>query len=516
MQTADSGLYSLVNSSRMDKSPGIDIVWFKRDLRLRDHAPLQAAIEAGRGLANRRLLLLYCFEPSVMADPNYDERHWRFVHESLADLNKQLATMAGESIPTPGTSALTIRIFHREVVDVLRALQTQFAIHTIYSHQETGLKVTYDRDKAVTRFCREQGIAWSEFESNGVRRGLKSSAGWQRDWLQTMQAAQHQPDLTHGKPAHLPTDWFAAERGPDLPANWQEANPLFQPGGERNGHRYLTSFLDERIRFYEDSISKPLESRRGCSRLSPYLAWGCLSARQVYQQYSYALQLPAPKAAGQIRGSALFINRLRLQSYFTELFERNERIEFVNKNPDFDRIEKQINTDQLIAWQDGQTGYPLIDACMRCLRQTGYLNFRMRALVTSFLTHHLFQHWQAGGWHLARQFTDFEPGIHYSQLQLQSGILGSDRQPVRIYNPVKQSKEHDPEGVFIKQWIPELAVCPTAYIHEPWMIPLEEQAAIHLHIGIDYPPPIIDIKTTGRHARTQLYQPRQSNKDNAR
>jgi deoxyribodipyrimidine photo-lyase len=152
---------------------------------------------------------------------------------------------------------------------------------------------------------------------------------------------------------------------------------------------------------------------------------------------------------------------------------------------------------------------------MRCLGQTGYLNFRMRALVTSFLTHHLFQHWQAGGWHLARQFTDFEPGIHYSQLQLQSGILASDRQPVRIYNPVKQSKEHDPEGVFIKQWIPELAACPTAYIHEPWTIPLEEQAAIHLRIGIDYPVPIIDIKTTSRHARTQLYQPRQSNKNKA-
>lgn len=497
----------------MDKRPGIDIVWFKRDLRLRDHAPLQAALEAGRGLADRRLLLLYCFEPSVMADPNYDERHWRFVQESLADLNKQLSRVVVANTTTRDTGAPAIWVFQREVVDVLTALQTRFAIQTIYSHQETGLKVTYDRDKAVARFCREQGITWSECQSNGVRRGLKSSAGWQRDWLQTMQAEQHQPDMTQWHPAPLPADWFAAERGPDLPASWQVANPLFQPGGERNGHRYLTSFLDERIRFYEASISKPLESRRGCSRLSPYLAWGCLSARQVYQQYSYALQQPEPNAAGQIHGSTLFINRLRLQSYFTELFERNERIEFVNKNPDFDRIEKQVSTDQLTAWQDGQTGYPLIDACMRCLRQTGYLNFRMRALVTSFLTHHLFQHWQAGGWHLARQFTDFEPGIHYSQLQLQSGILASDRQPVRIYNPVKQSKEHDPDGVFIRQWLPELAACPTVYIHEPWTMPVAEQDAIHVHIGIDYPAPIVDIKATGQHARTQLYQPRQRSKN---
>lgn len=172
----------------MDKRPGIDIVWFKRDLRLRDHAPLQAALEAGRESANRKLLLLYCFEPSVMADPNYDERHWRFVNESLADLNKQLSRVVIADTTTRDTGAPAIWVFQREVVDVLTALQTRFAIQTIYSHQETGLKVTYDRDKAVARFCREQGITWSECQSNGVRRGLKSSAGWQRDWLQTMQA----------------------------------------------------------------------------------------------------------------------------------------------------------------------------------------------------------------------------------------------------------------------------------------------------------------------------------------
>ncbi|GAB2564152.1 cryptochrome/deoxyribodipyrimidine photo-lyase family protein [Spirosoma aerophilum] len=513
----------------MSNRPIIDLVWFKRDLRLRDHAPLRAAIARGQCTPKRPLLLLYCFEPSVMADPNYDLRHWRFVYECLADIHQQLAALpepttaqaetehlVHEWLPfefddqpeetPPETGLPTVWVFHREVLDVLTAIQQQFTIGTIYSHEETGLAVTYNRDKAVAVFCRQQGIVWHEFPSNGVIRRLKNRDTWAADWQQTMQAPQQHPDLTRWYPANVSPAWFDTERGADLPGAWQVPNSQFQPGGEHKGHRYLTSFLTERIGQYGAAISKPLESRRGCSRLSPYLAWGCLSIRQVYQAQRQAARDLA--LAGSGRQFAAFASRLRWHCHFIQKFEGEERMEFENVNRAFDALPKQVNPEHYAAWRDGRTGFPLVDACMRCLTVTGYLNFRMRAMLTSFLTHHLFQHWQEGGWHMARLYTDFEPGIHYAQLQMQLGMTGTNT--IRIYNPVKQSQDHDPKGVFIRQWVPELTNCPLAYLHHPWTMPPLEQAMAHFQVGIDYPAPIIDATLTARQARIRLHAPRQS------
>ncbi|RYF72867.1 MAG: deoxyribodipyrimidine photo-lyase [Cytophagaceae bacterium] len=502
--------------------PSIHVLWFKRDLRLRDHLPLQEAVRSGKPV-----LLLYCSEPSVMADPNYDVRHWRFVTECLADLNRQLPKLVSEPKPSqvrthewlpfefddepltdnvPEAGLPIVWLFHREVVDVLGTLQQQFTIDTIFSHEETGLKITYDRDKAVAQFCRDQGITWREYQSNGVIRRLKNRDTWADDWQQTMRAPQQHPDLTRWLPANVPADWYQAERGPDLPAAWHVPDPSFQPGGEQNAFRYMDSFLTERIALYAKSISKPLESRRGCSRVSPYLAWGCLSIRQVFQAQLQAAKNPVQPGLG--RQFSAFASRLRWHCHFIQKFESEDRIEFENVNRAFDALAKNENSAQYMAWQDGFTGYPMVDACMRCLNATGYINFRMRAMLMSFLSHHLLQHWKEGALHMARMYTDFEPGIHYAQIQMQSGMTGTNT--VRIYNPVKQSQEHDPNGVFIKQWIPELANCPIAYIHEPWTMPPLEQDMAHFHVGIDYPAPIVDIVVTGREARVKLHQPRKT------
>ena len=508
----------------MVELPPINILWFKRDLRLRDHAALKAAIESQNGLNQKPLLLLYCFEPSVVDDPNYDPRHWRFVVECLADLNQQLTALRGpqihevlthewlpfefddEQTPLISTGPRQVWVFHREVLDVLKALQQHFTINTIFSHEETGLKVTYDRDKAVAQFCLEHDVIWREFQSNGVIRRLKNRETWADELLHTMRSPQQHPDLNRWCPASLPDDWYQTHRGPDLPIEWLTPNPVFQPGGEHNAHRYMHSFLTDRITLYAQSISKPLESRRGCSRLSPYIAWGCLSIRQVYQAQMQAAKNPIQPGLG--RQFNAFASRLRWHCHFIQKFENEDRMEFENVNRAFDELPKRENPAHYAAWRDGQTGYPMVDACMRCLTATGYINFRMRAMLMSFLSHHLLQHWKEGAHHMARIYTDFEPGIHYAQIQMQSGMTGTNT--VRIYNPVKQSQEHDPHGVFIKQWVPELANCPTAYIHEPWTMPPLEQDLYNFHISTDYPAPIVDITQTAREARIKLHQPRKT------
>ena len=222
----------------------------------------------------------------------------------------------------------------------------------------------------------------------------------------------------------------------------------------------------------------------------------------------FQAQLVAKESVGFKKQFAAFSSRLRWHCHFIQKFETEDRMEFKNVNRGFDSIEKNTDPAAYEAWATGHTGFPMVDACMRCLHATGYINFRMRAMLMSFLTHHLFQHWKAGAVHLAKLFTDFEPGIHYAQTQMQAGMTGTNT--VRVYNPVKQSHDHDPLGVFVKMWLPELQNVPVAYIHEPWTMPPLEQDMYHFHVGQDYPAPIVDLAVTAREASKRLYAQRKN------
>lgn len=168
-------------------------------------------------------------------------------------------------------------------------------------------------------------------------------------------------------------------------------------------------------------------------------------------------------------------------------------MEFQNLNKGYDDIRRKVDSGRANAWKEGQTGLPMVDACMRSVKTTGYLNFRMRAMLVSFPTHHLRQPWQAGAIFLGRQLLDFEPGIHYSQFQMQAGTTGVNS--IRIYNPVKQGYDHDPEGYFIRRWVPELREIPPQFVHEPWKIRPMEWQMYGYEPGKAYPVPIIpDIK----------------------
>lgn len=467
------------------------IVWFKRDLRVNDSPALHAAAQHGA------ILPLYIVEPSLVHAQDFDTAHWTFLRQSLDVLRKELAALG---------QPLVVRV--GEVIDVLEALSQEISFGTLWSHEETGSRETYQRDLAVARWAKARSIHWHELPHTGVVRRLKSRNRWARAWEQYMRAplavtpryVRPVPEIVIGSiPSHR-----------DLGLNSQTQIEM-QQGGEHEAQLVLTSFLSTRGVGYQRAMSSPLTAWDTCSRLSTHLAWGTISLRSVYHDVlrrQEALRLMDAHERIVLAGPTLkdltaFGSRLHWRSHFMQKLEDEPRIEFENFNRAYDGLrENDFNRDSFEAWCAGRTGYPLVDACMRAVCTTGYLNFRMRAMLVSFASYDLWLHWREPGVFLARQWLDYEPGIHYSQMQMQSGTTGINT--VRIYDPTKQARDQDPDGVFIRRWVPELASVPHAYIHEPWRMPTEVQRSHGCVLGRDYPHPIVDHSSAARLAHTRI------------
>jgi deoxyribodipyrimidine photo-lyase len=457
----------------------INIVWFKRDLRTKDHAPLSEAAKNGS------VIPLYIIEPKLWKLPDSSRRHWHFIHDCLLDLQIELSKLG---------APLIIRI--GEATEVLQQLYREIGSFTLWSHEETGNGWTYKRDIDVALWCRTNNITWHEKPSNGVVRRLKSRDGWAK--LRNERMAQ--PIIEAPAAINPFTGLISSHNIP------QKNHPMFgsidigsvQVGGRKEAIKTLDSFLKDRGRSYMKNISKPGISARHCSRLSAHISFGTLSVKEVEQATKAkmtSLEIENDSdAAFFYRNLSAFLSRLAWHCHFIQKLEQQPDIEFKCIHSAFEGMrEPHFRQDFFEAWKTGNTGYPLIDACMRSLHANGWITFRMRAMLVSFASYDLWLDWRETAPFLAQLFTDYEPGIHYSQFQMQSGVTGMNA--VRMYNPIKQSLDQDPQGKFIRRYVPELIDVKDSFIHEPWLMDKPPS---------NYPAPIIDHKVSIKHARSEI------------
>ncbi|MEN0004750.1 MAG: FAD-binding domain-containing protein [Bacteroidota bacterium] len=449
--------------------PPINLVWLKRDLRLRDHAALAAASYAGLPT-----LVFYCFEPSLMEHPDYAARHWRFCYQSLVDIQQQLKAYGKQ-----------LFWFHCEVTDLLQIVQQHYAIQKLFAHVEVGVQQTFDRDKAVSRWCKAHEVRYLEYGQDAVIRGQKHRDGWREGAERHLSTIPIQYELTDLNTLETVSHLRQALQEAPLPEAIVTPDTNFQPGGETYAWRYLRSFLTTRHQQYSRQLSKPHLSRKSCSRLSPYLAYGSISVREAFQATEVARA-----EQGEHFNLKNFHSRLYWRCHYMQKLESGHYLEHHAINPKLDDLDRTVGGPLWEAFAQARTGFPMVDASLRCLKATGWINFRMRAMLVTFTSYALWLDWRQVAHYLAQLFLDFEPGIHYAQIQMQAGLTGYHT--LRIFNPNVQATRHDPDGTFIHQWLPELREVPPPLCHQPWKMTAMDQTFYRCELGKDYPAPIVD------------------------
>ena len=455
----------------MKEKKRINLVWIKRDIRTQDHAALEAAEKA-----NLPYLIIYLFEPSLLAYPDSSLRHQQFIYHSLIDANKKLKAFHR-----------SIQSFYTEATTFFEFILKNFDLKSVFSYQESGIRVTWSRDQKVMNILKKNNISWYQFQKGGVIRGINNRINWDRMWLENFSTPpiknvftiNDQPPLTN--PFSLPKT---------MEQKFHKESAHFQSAGETQAWKYLKSFTNDRGKIYHKMISKPLDSRKSCGRISPYLSWGNLSVKQVMYHVSNH-----PNFEKHKRAFGGLMTRLKWRCHFIQKFEVECDYEILCINRGYESLIRTENKNHLQAWKTGHTGFPLVDASMRCLQITGWINFRMRAMLVSFLCHHLDQDWRSGIYHLAKLFLDYEPGIHISQVQMQSGVTGINLP--RIYSVSKQSHDHDPNAIWIKNILPQLSEVDPSLIHASELNDL-------------YIPKIIDLKSSAKDARERVWSIRKS------
>ena len=461
------------------------IVWFRYDLRLEDN---EAFIEATK---NGNVLPIFIFDENYYKLDTSSSFHLKFCEDSLKDLNQSLKNLYNSKI----------NIYYGDTTEILKNISKKFNISEIYSHHVFKNNYLSKIDGKISKFFKECNIQWYLFNQFGIQLGKRDRYRWSYNWnkfinqpvLEKRVNCNFIIDPDHNKNCAISTNFID--------------DKLIQEGGRKNAVKLLNSFLDNRSDNYQKEMSSPITGEKSCSRLSPYITYGNVSLREIYRATKQKLN----EDISIVKKKSLiaFKSRLAWHCHFIQKLYDEPEIEFKNLNSAFDGLrEDDFNPYYYEAWKNGNTGYPFIDACMRYLKVNGWINFRMRAMLVSFASYQLWLDWKKTSKHMAKLFTDYEPGIHYSQFQMQSGTTGINS--IRIYNPIKQSIDQDPDGNFIRKWVPELKNVQGKLIHEPWKMTYIDQKSISIELGKNYPLPIIENNKATKIAKDKIWKVKKS------
>lgn len=475
----------------------IQLLWFKRDLRLTQHYALVRAIESVK--EKGPVLFVYIHEPDLWASPNYSSRHQAFLVQCLDDLRHNIEQCGGLLIERTGSC-----------MEVFEKLCEQLPISQVTAHEEITDSWGYARDRAIRRWFKARHIEFVEVEQNNIQRGK----GLQRpfaDWFELASSAKIRDPRGLDLRRYLMSDQHelgakvrqmaqSIPRGRDLPVTYPLPCPQAQTGGETQAHALLNGFMNAKtLKAYPYSISSPNRAVDHGSRLSAHLAWGTLSpvqvAKSINQLIVWAHESGRDDIAELESAARFYLDRLQWRQGYhahTELNPNNDHCEY------FSAFEAEsawpTHTEdyqkRLQAFERGQTGIPLIDACMACLLQTGWLNFRFRSALANFACMGLGLHWKDVGNQLARLFVDFDGGaIHWSQMRIASGTGPFDQ--LLVYSLSKQSLEQDKFAKFQKRYLPVLQKVPADYFHDFWQRPAHTLEPFGVKLGTNYPHPIV-------------------------
>ena len=380
-------------------------------------------------------------------------------------------------------------------------LSEKYQIENIFSNRVYKERASQLIDNDCEKLFLSKGIKWVKSNQFGIQINHRNRKTWSRDW-RTFTSKKIKP-LIKSECNFIHDHNFEFI---DVGRIKNDESKYRQSGGTKAAKNLLSSFLSSRHQNYQLLMSSPLSSESSCSRLSPHIAYGTISIRDIVTRLNLKIE---NENNVDKKSLTSFKKRLAWHCHFIQKFYDEPAIEYQNMNRAYDGLrDDSFNESKFNAWKTGLTGFPFIDACMRFVRSTGWLNFRMRAMLVSFASYQLWLDWRLTSKHLSKYFTDYEPGIHYSQFQMQSGTTGINT--IRIYNPIKQSYDQDPHGEFIRKWIPELTDVPDSLIHEPWRLSPAEELDLGIKSGNNYPSPIIDNGLETKRARDKIWEVRKS------
>jgi len=455
------------------------LFWFRRDLRVTDNAGLYRALKAAR-----RVYCVFVFDREILdALPSRRDRRVEFIHQSIAELKDSLKKLGGDLI-----------VRHARADEAIPALARELKVDAVLANEDYE-PMAIARDARVRESLREHGTGFQTFKDTVIfeKDEILTQAGgtysvftpYKNAWLKKLDDFQLKPYPVAAYAKHLAVPKIKLEMPALAQLGFEATNlpSLGIEGGEAAAAALRDDFVS-RIDGYREARDFP--AVRGVSYLSVHNRFGTISIREL-ASIAHAETLRKKNA-----GAETWLSELIWRDFYFQIIYHHPHAARSAFRPEYDAIRWPNDPALFAAWHHARTGYPIIDAAMRQINESGYMHNRLRMIVASFLTKDLLIDWRFGEKYFADHLNDFDLSANNGGWQW-AASTGCDAQPYfRIFNPVTQSERFDPKGKFIRRYLPELNDVPDKFIHAPWTLPPLEQQSRGVMIGRDYPAPVVD------------------------